>query len=89
VVTLLENEAQFFYVSGQVKSPGEKSFRRGLTLTQAISAAGGLSKNSKAAQVARDKGKGFLEVTHYKLKEIESGKVPDPILQPGDRITIE
>lgn len=88
VVTLLENEAQFFYVSGQVKSPGEKPFRRGITLTQAIIAAGGLSKGSKQAQLARDKGKGFLVVTHYKLKNIESGKVPDPVLQPGDRITI-
>jgi protein involved in polysaccharide export with SLBB domain len=88
VVTLLENEAQFFYVSGPVKSPGEKPFRRGLTLTQAIIAAGGLSKSSKMAQLARDKGKGFLVVTHYKLKDIESGKVPDPVLQPGDRITI-
>ena len=88
VVTLLENEAQFFYVSGQVKSPGEKPFRRGLTLTQAIIAAGGLSRNSKQAQLARDKGKGFLVMTHYKLKDIESGKVPDPLLQAGDRITI-
>jgi polysaccharide export outer membrane protein len=88
VVTLLENEAQFFYVSGPVKSPGEKPFRRGLTLTQAIIAAGGLSKNSKEAQLARDRGKGFLSVTHYKLKDIDSGKVPDPVLQPGDRITI-
>ncbi len=88
VVTLRENEAQFFYVSGPVKSPGEKPFRRGLTLTQAIIAAGGLSKHSKEAQLARDKGKGFLVVNHYKLKDIESGKVPDPVLQPGDRITI-
>jgi polysaccharide biosynthesis/export protein len=88
VVTLRENEAHFFYVSGPVKSPGEKPFRRGLTLTQAIIAAGGLSKGSKQAQLARDKGKGFLVVTHYKLKDIESGKVPDPVLQPGDRITI-
>jgi polysaccharide export outer membrane protein len=88
VVTLLENQAQFFYLSGPVKSPGEKIFRRGLTLTQAIIAAGGLSKNSKEAQLARDNGKGFLVVTRYKLKDIDSGKVPDPVIQPGDRITI-
>ena len=88
VVTLLERESQFFYVSGLVKSPGEKVFRRGLTLTQAIIAAGGLSKDGKKAELARDNGKGFLVVTHYKLKEIESGKVADPAIQTGDRITI-
>ena len=88
VVSLLEREAQFFYLSGLVKSPGEKIFRRGLTLTQAIIAAGGLSKDGKKAELARDNGKGFLGVKRYKLKEIESGKVPDPPILPGDRITI-
>lgn len=88
VVSLLEREAQFFYLSGLVKSPGEKPFRRGLTLTQAIIAAGGLSKDGKKAELARDNGKGFLMVKRYKLKEIESGKVPDPPIQTGDRITI-
>lgn len=88
VITLQLNPQQFFYVGGEVKSPGEKSFRRGLTLTQAIIAAGGLAKNSKEARLARDNGKGFLVLSRYKLKEIESGKVPDPLVQPGDRITI-
>ena len=88
VINLLERQPQFFYVSGRVNSPGEKAFRRGLTLTQAIIAAGGLSKDAKKAQVARDNGRGFLAVTLYKLKDIDSGKVPDPPIQPGDRITI-
>ena len=88
VITVQTNPQQFFYVGGEVKSPGEKSFRRGLTLTQAIIAAGGLAKNSKEARLARDKGKGFLVLSRYKLKDIDSGKVPDPLVQPGDRITI-
>jgi protein involved in polysaccharide export with SLBB domain len=89
VITLQANPAQFFYVGGAVKSPGEKTFRRGLTLTQAIIAAGGLTKNSKEARLARDNGKGFLSLSRYKLKDVNSGKVPDPVIQPGDRITIE
>ena len=88
VVSLLEREAQYFYLSGLVKSPGEKIFHRGLTLTQAIIAAGGLSKDGRKAELARDNGKGFLVVKRYKLKEIESGKLADPPIQPGDRITI-
>ncbi|HEY3136379.1 MAG TPA: polysaccharide biosynthesis/export family protein, partial [Blastocatellia bacterium] len=89
VITLQPNPAQFYYVGGEVKSPGEKTFRRGLTLTQAIIAAGGLTKNSKEARLARDNGKGFLVVNRYRLKDIDSGKIPDPVIEPGDRITIE
>jgi polysaccharide export outer membrane protein len=88
VISLAEKPAQFFYMSGQVKSPGEKLFHRGLTLTQAIIAAGGLSSGAQEAEVARDNGKGFLLVTRYKLGEIDAGRVPDPAIQPGDRITI-
>lgn len=89
VITLQPNPTQFFYVGGEVKSPGEKTFRRGLTLTQAIITAGGLSKKAKEARLARDNGKGFLILNRYKLKDIDSGKVPDPVIQPGDRITLE
>ena len=88
VITLLPNVTQFLYVSGEVKLPGEKTFRRGLTLTQAIIAAGGVTPKAKEARLGRDNGEGFLVVTRYKLKDIESGKVPDPVVKPGDRITI-
>ena len=88
VITVRPSPAQFFYVGGEVKSPGEKSYHRGLTLTQAIIAAGGLIKKSGKAHLARDTGKGFLDVTKYKLAEIYSGKVADPVVKPGDRITI-
>lgn len=88
VITLLPNETQFIYVGGEVKQPGEKTYRRNLTLTQAIIAAGGVTPRSKEARLGRDDGKGFLVVTRYKLKEIEKGKIPDPVLKPGDRITI-
>ena len=89
VVNVQPNPTQFFYVSGEVKLPGEKSFRQGLTLTQAIIAAGGVTADAKQARLGRDNGKGFLLVSRYKLKDIDSGKVPDPVLRPGDRITIE
>jgi protein involved in polysaccharide export with SLBB domain len=88
VITLLPNETQFIYVGGEVKQPGEKTYRRNLTLTQAIIAAGGVTPRSKEARLGRDDGKGFLVVTRYKLKEIEKGKIPDPVVKPGDRITI-
>jgi protein involved in polysaccharide export with SLBB domain len=88
VVTLLAPVTQFIYLGGEVKLPGEKRYRRGLTLTQAINAAGGVTTNGKEARVGRDDGKGFLVVTRFKLKEIESGKIQDPVVKPGDRITV-
>jgi protein involved in polysaccharide export with SLBB domain len=88
VITFQALPAQFIYVSGEVKSPGEKSFHRGLTLTQAIIAAGGVPRKLKEARLSRDNGKGFLVVNRYKLKDIDSGRMPDPLLQPGDRVTV-
>jgi polysaccharide biosynthesis/export protein len=89
VITLHPSVTQFLYIGGEVKQPGEKTYRRGLTLTQALIAAGGVTPKAKEARLGRDDGKGFLVVTRYKLKEIESGKVPDPAVKPGDRITIK
>ena len=89
VITVHANPRLFFYVGGEVKAPGEKQFRPGLTLTQAILAAGGLSRESKEAHLAREGANGFLASTRYKLKDINTGKVADPLIQPGDRITVE
>jgi polysaccharide export outer membrane protein len=88
VITLFPNLTQFVYIGGEVKLPGEKTYRRGLTLTQAIIAAGGVTPKAKEARLGRDDGNGFLVVTRYKLKDIESGKIADPLVKPGDRITI-
>lgn len=88
VINLHPNETQFIYVGGEVKAPGEKIFRRGLTLTQAILSAGGVTSKSKVAEVGRDDGRGFLVKTSFTLKDIQTGKVMDPQIKAGDRIMI-
>jgi protein involved in polysaccharide export with SLBB domain len=88
VINLQPNETQFIYVGGEVKAAGEKIFRRGLTLTQAIISAGGMTKKARVAEVGRDDGQGFLTKTSYKLKDIQSGKTMDPPIRAGDRIMI-
>lgn len=88
VITLYPNAMQFIYIGGEVKFPGEKKYRRTLTLRQAILAAGGVSPKSKLAEIRRDDGRGFLVGTRFSLKDIESGIVADPLLKPGDRITV-
>jgi polysaccharide biosynthesis/export protein len=88
VITLQPNEEQFLYVGGAVKSPGEKVYRRGLTLMQVILAAGGVSSKAKEVRLGRDDGKGFLVTNRYKLKDIDAGKERDPLVRPGDRIMV-
>ena len=51
VITVQESPRQFFYVGGEVKAPGEIQFRPGLTLTQAILAAGGSSREDRKSVV--------------------------------------
>lgn len=88
VVNLQPNETEFIYVGGEVKAPGEKIFRRGLTLTQAIISAGGAMPKSKVAELGRDDGRGFLVTTTFNLEDINTGKIMDPLIRPGDRIMI-
>jgi protein involved in polysaccharide export with SLBB domain len=81
--------AQFYFMGGQVNSPGQKDFHAGLTLTQAVLASGGISRfaNSKV-RVSRQGANGLLVTTEYNLKQIEEGKAPDPTLQAGDRVEV-
>lgn len=88
VITVEQAPEQFFYIGGEVKAPGEKSFRTGLTLTQAILFAGGVTEKAKTVELSRERAHRLLAMQQYKLKEINSGKLPDPEIQPGDRITV-
>ncbi len=88
VITVQVMPTKYFYVGGEVKDPGEKVFRPGLTLTQAILSAGGVTEKGKKIDLARERGGGLLATINYKLKDITSGKVPDVPIQPGDRITV-
>ncbi len=80
---------RFVYVGGEVASRGEKEFRDGMTLTQVLLSAGGVTRGSKTTvRVARRDSGGFLRSSDYDLRKIEEGKAPDPLLQVGDRIEV-
>ncbi|MGH9932760.1 MAG: polysaccharide biosynthesis/export family protein [Pyrinomonadaceae bacterium] len=81
--------AEFFFVGGEISSPGQKPFHVGLTLTQAILASGG-TKNSAGSKVrvSRQSADGRLTSEEFNLRKIQSGKTPDPVLQKGDRIEV-
>jgi protein involved in polysaccharide export with SLBB domain len=88
VVSVQPAAKQFIYVGGEVRSPGELSFRAGLTLTQAILSAGGVTPKGDKVQLSRGHGDGLLNLQEFKLREINKGKIPDPLVEPGDRITV-
>jgi protein involved in polysaccharide export with SLBB domain len=76
-------------VSGAVREPGQREFHAGLTLTQAVLAAGGAtSQNAAVVNVTRQAADGRLSTSRYVLVEIKSGKTPDPVLRPGDRLEV-
>lgn len=80
---------QFFFAGGEVNAPGQKVFHEGLTLTQAILASGGASLNAgPIVRISRQTSDGRLMNIEYNLKNIQSGKTPDPIVQKGDRIEV-
>jgi protein involved in polysaccharide export with SLBB domain len=80
---------QFYYING-VQNPGEKSFRSGITLTQAILACGGMARQSASKiTISRQNEQGMLTSASHNLKDIKDGKAPDPVLQPGDRIEVK
>jgi protein involved in polysaccharide export with SLBB domain len=89
VIKLAPAPPQFYFVGGAISDPGQKSFHSGLTLTQAILAAGGTTRFSGSdVKVSRTGADGRLVTTKYSLKKIEEGKIPDPVLQPGDRVEV-
>jgi polysaccharide export outer membrane protein len=89
VINLTGRPQEFYYIAGRLNYPGQKVFQSGITLLQAILAAGGLTRQpDNIVELSREGAGGRLTTTKYNLKEIRLGKVPDPRLQPGDRIEV-
>jgi protein involved in polysaccharide export with SLBB domain len=81
---------EFFFAGGEINAPGQKPYHSGLTLTQAILASGGLSKNAGTkVRLSRQGADGLLMISEYNLPNIQSGKAQDPFLQKGDSLQVE
>ena len=89
VITIVGHAQEFYYIAGRINFPGQKNFQSGMTLLQAILAAGGTGRqNDDRVDLSREGAEGRLMTTRFSLKEIKAGKVSDPKLQPGDRIEV-
>lgn len=81
---------EFYYIEGNIKRGGQKKFFKGITLTQAVIASGGLQRSRITRVYLRRKNKYGLLITRvYNLKKIKNGLEPDPQLQAGDTIEIK
>ncbi|MEK6337237.1 MAG: tetratricopeptide repeat protein [Acidobacteriota bacterium] len=87
VIKLTSRPQDFYFIGGRINNPGQKTYQPGITLVQAILAAGG-SAQDHVAEVSRENPDGRLASTKFNLKEIKSGKIRDPKLLPGDRVEI-
>jgi len=88
VITVTNRPEEFYFVGGRINNPGQKSFTQGITLLQAILAAGGTPRQANLAEISREGSDGRLVTIRYNLKEIKSGDAEDPKLHPGDRIEV-
>ena len=88
VITVTSKPQEFYYIGGHISYPGQKVFQPGVTLLQAILAAGGTGKSDNKVELSREGSDGRLVTTRYTIKQIKSGAVQDPKLQVGDRIEI-
>lgn len=88
VITITSRPQEFYYIGGRINYPGEKVFQPGITLLQAILAAGGATQKENRVEISREGADRRLVTTRYNIKLIKSGAAEDPKLQPGDRIEV-
>ena len=77
-----------YFISGEVRSGGQKELSAGLTLYQAIAASRGTIGNPKKVKVRRKNDRGAFSVLEFKLQSIKDGKISDPPVLSGDVIEI-
>lgn len=88
IITVSSRPQEFYYIGGRINYPGQKQFQPGITLLQAILAAGGTTNKESKAEISREGASGKLVTIRFNLKLIKSGAVQDPKLQAGDRIEV-
>src|SRR5689334_13707962 len=70
LITVSNKPQEFYYIGGRVVYPGQKTFQPGITLLQAILAAGGTTRQQNLVELSRAGADGKLSTSSYRLKEI-------------------
>jgi polysaccharide export outer membrane protein len=82
--------AEDFYVTGYVPHPGSFPFRRPLTITQAVSLAGGVDErvgSPSTVVLKRPTAKG-IQTVDVDLESVASGEQPDLPVLAGDTVQV-
>lgn len=78
-----------YFVGGHVEKPGQFTWEEGITLSKALALAGDPKDFSDGkASILRKDEKGEIQITEYTIRSIRRGKSADPLVQPGDVITV-
>ena len=92
VVLLPHAQRHRIYVTGAVRSPGpvEFSSSEGITVLQAVSAAGGPNEraNQNKVHIVRRLADGSQERINVDLKKIRKGRAPDVVLENNDTVVV-
>ncbi len=85
----LTSDRKFVAVLGGVVRPGSIEYHNGMTLSQLVSAAGGVSPRGRGdivfvREVASPRSKPAI----YDLNAIKAGRVADPVISPGESIEV-
>lgn len=85
------SDIEHAFVVGNVKDAKKVPLKEPVTLTQAIAIAGGLAPEAKTSKVRvqrQQSGSTAKTETVYDLKDIDSRKIPDPVLQANDIVEV-
>lgn len=85
-VTLIEAAAQSVYVCGEVRNAGAQAYVPGMTMMQAIAAAGSFEITVKESdiRVLRINTDGSQRTFRVNMSDVLYGEYPDFLLLPGD-----
>lgn len=79
-------DERYFFVGGEVRSPGQKPYLSEMTLLRAIQAAGDFNEYANKSNVIIIRTDGRREEVDARLAQRDPSK--DPKIFPGDRITV-
>jgi polysaccharide export outer membrane protein len=80
-------QTQFYYVGGEVRSPGRQVYIGRITVSKAIQSAGDLTDWAKKTKVQLTRGNGAKPIV-VDLNEALKDPGKDPEVYPGDRIHV-
>lgn len=87
-VEFIADGSGFYFISGEVAASGQKEFTAGLTLYQAVVAAGAVKSAQKKAVIRRKSDNGMFSLLEFNLRAIRDGKAADPALIAGDIVEV-